>query len=116
MRFVKLDKEFLGKPETRASLNSDLPWVCAYLEIEPDGNADGHGGEAVLHESKVVGSIASVAFGHTYGKILAFAYVRPHVNVPGTEVEVVIHGKARAGRILGDAVYDPQSNRPRTDA
>ncbi|MEL7470327.1 MAG: FAD-dependent oxidoreductase [Pseudomonadota bacterium] len=118
MRFVKLDKAFFGKAETEVSAkaNGSMPWVCAYLEIEPDGEVDGHGGEAVLVDGEVVGSTASVAYGHTYGKVLAFAYVKPHANVPGRDIEVVVAGQPRPGRILGDAVYDPESRLPRTDA
>ncbi|MDP5218587.1 FAD-dependent oxidoreductase [Ruegeria sp. 2205SS24-7] len=113
LRFARTDKDYLGKDKTLAP---DLRWICAYLEIEPDGIVDGHGGEAVLLGGKVVGSTASVAYGHTVGKILAFAYVKPHVNVPGTEVEVVIAGAPRKGRVLGEPAYDPQSLLPRTDA
>jgi dimethylglycine dehydrogenase len=48
MRFVKPDKgEFLGREATLAALAKPLPWVCAYLEIEPHGDWDGNGGEAV---------------------------------------------------------------------
>ncbi|WP_170581897.1 FAD-dependent oxidoreductase [Ruegeria arenilitoris] len=112
LRFARTDKEYLGKDQT---LNPDLRWVCAYLEVEPDGHNDGHGGEAVLLNGKVVGSTASVAYGHTVGKILAFAYVKPQANVPGTDVQVVIAGVPRRGRILGAPAYDPQSLRPRTD-
>ncbi|WP_170598936.1 FAD-dependent oxidoreductase [Ruegeria arenilitoris] len=112
LRFARTDKEYLGKDRT---LNPDLRWVCAYLEIEPDGQNDGHGGEAVLLDGKVVGSTASVAYGHTVGKILAFAYVKPQANVPGTEVQVVIAGVPRRGRILGAPAYDPHSVLPRTD-
>ncbi|WP_170593038.1 FAD-dependent oxidoreductase [Ruegeria arenilitoris] len=112
LRFARTDKEYLGKDQT---LNPDLRWVCAYLEIEPDGENDGHGGEAVLLDGQVVGSTASVAYGHTVGKILAFAYVKPQANVPGTDVQVVIAGAPRRGRILGAPAYDPQSLRPRTD-
>ena len=72
-------------------------------------------GRAVVLDGEVVGSTASVAYAHTYCKILAFAYVKPHVNVPGTEIEVVIAGEPRNGKILGDAVYDPASELPRTD-
>jgi dimethylglycine dehydrogenase len=113
LRFARTDKDYVGKDKT---LNTDLPWVCAYLEIEPDGVADGHGGEAVRMDGKVVGSTASVAYGHTVGKILAFAYVKPEAAVPGTALEVVIMGAPRAARVLGEPAYDPQSILPRTDA
>lgn len=113
MRFARTDKDYLGRDKT---LNTDLPWVCAYLEIEPDGDIDGHGGEAVMLDGTVVGSTASVAYGHTVGKILAFAYIKPHAAAPGTALEVVIHGKPRAARVLGEPAYDPQSLLPRADA
>lgn len=120
MRFAKLDKEYLGVEQTRTSAeeaaNGAMKWVCAYLQIEPDGVEDGHGGEAILLGGKVVGSTASVAYGHTYGKILAFAYIKPYANVPGTEIEVIVAGEPRKGKILADAVYDPASVLPRTDA
>jgi dimethylglycine dehydrogenase len=86
------------------------------LEIEPDGVADGHGGEAVLLGDAVVGSTASVVFGPTVGKILAFAYIKPIAADPGTELSVIIHGVPRAAKVLGDAAYDPDSLKPRMDA
>ncbi|WP_300019796.1 FAD-dependent oxidoreductase [uncultured Roseobacter sp.] len=112
LRFARTDKYYLGRDQT---LNTDLPWVCAYLEIEPDGVADGHGGEAVMRDGKVVGSTASVAYGPTVGKILAFAYIKPEAAAPGTALEVVIHGAPRAAKVLGEPAYDPQSLLPRTD-
>ncbi len=113
LRFARTDKDYLGR---EATLNSDLPWVCAYLEIEPDGDVDGHGGEAVLQDGRIVGSTASVAYGHTVGKILAFAYVKPNAAVPGTVLEVVIHGQSRAALVLAEPAHDPQSLLPRADA
>ncbi|WP_350335544.1 FAD-dependent oxidoreductase [Coralliovum pocilloporae] len=116
MRFVKMDKgDFLGKAETQASLDEDLPWVCAYLSIEADGEEDGHGGEAVLKDGKVVGTTASVAYGHTVGSILAFAYMKPETATPGTELAVVIMGQERRARVLGEPAYDPESLKPRAD-
>ena len=120
MRFAKLDKAYLGVEPTRASAlaatKGEMPWVCAYMEIEPDGVEDGHGGEAVMYQGKVVGSTASVAYAHTYGKILAFAYIKPYANVAGAEIEVIIAGHPRKGRILDAPVYDADSLLPRTDA
>ncbi|WP_135505042.1 FAD-dependent oxidoreductase [Roseovarius aestuariivivens] len=112
LRFARTDKDYLGKDKM---LNTDLPWVCAYLEIEPDGRIDGHGGEAVTLDGAVVGSTASLVYGHTVGKILAFAYIKPKAAAPGTALEVIIHGKPRAARVLGEPAYDPQSLAPRTD-
>lgn len=116
MRFVKMDKEFCGKEKTQESLDKPLPWVCAYLEIEPAGIVDGHGGEAVLHNGNVVGSTASVVYGHSVGKILAFAYIKPAAAVPNTILEVVIAGEPRSARVLDEPAYDPMSELPRTDA
>ena len=113
LRFARTDKEYLGRDKT---LKTDLPWICAYLEIEPDGKADGHGGEAVMLNGQVVGSTASVAYGSTVGKILAFAYIKPEAAKPDTALEVVIHGKPRAARVLGEPAYDPESRKPRVDA
>ena len=114
MRFVRLDKgDFLGKSQTEESAASTLPWICTYLRIEADGVVDGHGGEAVLQEGRVVGSTASVAYGHTVGCILAFAYLKPHAAKPGTALEVIMAGSTRQACVLGEAAYDPQNLLPR---
>ena len=112
MRFVDTDKAFFGKEATLAG-GDELPWICAYLEIEPNGMEDGHGGEAVLLEGQVVGSTASVVFAHTLGKILAFAYVKPRAALAGTPLQVVIAGTPRKARVLAEPAYDPQSQLPR---
>ena len=117
MRFVKLDKgDFLGREATLASLDGERPWVCAYLEIEADGDCDGHGGEAVLRDGVVVGTTSSVAYGHSVGTVLAFAYVKPGAAEPGTALEVVILGTPRAARVLDAPAYDPEALLPRSDA
>ncbi|MEM7320245.1 MAG: glycine cleavage T C-terminal barrel domain-containing protein, partial [Pseudomonadota bacterium] len=114
LRFARRDKDYLGRGRTWNQ--SSKQWVCAYLQIEPDGINDGHGGEAVLQKGKVIGATASVVFSHTVGKILAFAYLAPAANVPGSEIDVLIAGQPRKGRILADPVYDPDNKRPRADA
>jgi dimethylglycine dehydrogenase len=114
MRFVQLDKDFVGRDASLANVQS-LPWICAYLEIEPDDNEDGHGGEAVLLDGAVVGSIASIVYGHTVGKILAFAYIKPLAAVAGTALEVVIAGRPRPAWVRMEPAYDPHSVRPRSD-
>ena len=116
MRFAKMDKDFIGKQKTQESLNKPLPWVCAYLHIEANGTEDGNGGEAVIHNGTVVGSLASVAYGHSVGNILAFAYIKPHAATAGTELTVVIAGKDRPAVVHDKPAYDPESILPRTDS
>ncbi len=114
MRFVRNDKNYLGKDESLANADS-LKWICAYLAIEPQGDEDGHGGEAVLLNGEVVGSTSSVAYGHSVNKVLAFAYIQQTASIPGTELTVIIAGKPRTASVLGEPAYDPQSLLPRTD-
>ncbi|MGC6439292.1 MAG: FAD-dependent oxidoreductase [Candidatus Puniceispirillaceae bacterium] len=117
MRFVKVDKgDFIGRDATIASAESnDRPWVCAYLAIEPDGVSDGHGGEAVMMDGQVVGSTSSVAYGHSVGKIMAFAYIKPEAAKPGQALEVMIMNAPRKAVVLGDAAYDSENLLPRAD-
>ena len=113
LRFARADKDYIGRDKT---LEPATRYVCAYLAIDADGAHDGHGGEGVLMDGQVVGSTASVAYGPTVGKVLAFAYVAPRAAEPGTALTVMIQGVPRSAVVLGDAAYDPQSLLPRTDA
>ena len=120
MRFVDLDKTgFIGKNTTRQSQEDaaagTLPWICTYMAIDTDGVCDGHGGEAVLRDGEVVGSTNSIVYGHSVGKVLAFAYVKTHAAAPGTELEVVVMNAPRRAIVLGEAAYDPENNLPRGD-
>ena len=116
MRFVKLDKgDFVGRQQTRDSLDNPLPWVCAYLSIETDGAYDGVGGEAVLMDGCVVGSTSSIAYGPSVERILAFGFITPQAAKPGTRLEVVIMGAPRQAIVLENAAYDPENLLPRMD-
>jgi len=114
MRFANRDKAFLGKDKSLANIDA-LPWKCAYLAIDPNGREDGHGGEAVLLDGAVVGATASVAFGHSVRKILAFAYLKPKAAAPGTKLTVLIAGQPRDAIVLDKPAFDPESILPRAD-
>ncbi len=113
MRFVRMDKEFRGKAATADALQRPLRWACSYLELDDDGRSDGNGGEAVLAGGRQIGTISSIAFGHSVGKLLAFAYVEAELAAPGSELQVLIMGEPRSARVLAEAAYDPQNRLPR---
>ncbi|MEI9424097.1 FAD-dependent oxidoreductase [Mesorhizobium sp. Cs1299R1N1] len=116
MRFVKLDKpDFKGKKATQAASEKPPKWICAYLQIDADAVADGNGGEAILKDDRQVGSVTSIAYSPSAGKILAFAYVAPEVAGPGTKLEVTIMGELRKAEVLAEPAFDPDNIRPRTD-
>lgn len=117
MRFVKLDKPgFVGKEATLSALEKDAKWICAYLEIEADGIADGNGGEAVLLGDQQVGSVTSIVYSPSTDKVLAFAYVSPDAAAPGTNLNVMIMGTSRKATVLAEPAFDPKNNHPRVDA
>ena len=54
-----------------------------------------------------------MVYGHTVGKGLAFAYVKPDAAVEGTALQVLVMGEPRAALVLAQAAYDPHSELPR---
>ena len=116
MRFVRMDKAFVGKAATETAIGQDLRYVCAYLSVAEDGIADGHGGEAVMAGERQIGLTSSIAYGHRVGKLLAFAFLHPDFAAPGTDLDVVVMGQRRAAKVLDQAAYDPENLLPRTDA
>ena len=113
MRFVSLDKEFIGKQAMVAAGTAPSRFVCAYLEIAQKDDVFGHGGEPLYHDGTLVGSTASVAYGPTVDKILAFAYIAPQSAKEGTDLTIMVHGEMRKAKVLGAPVYDPTSALPR---
>ncbi len=113
MRFAKLGKDgFIGKEATETSAAGDLPWICAYLEIETK-DSEPHGSEAVFANGRCIGAISSGGYGHHVKKALGFAYVDPSFSEPGTQLDVMIMGERCPAKVLAEPVYDPMSERPR---
>ncbi len=110
MRFVKLDKDFVGRDAVAKRAANGERSMIAYLEIEPGGR-DALGGEAVYRDGRLVGSVSSCAIGPTSGKHLAFAFVEPSSATSGTPLEVCVHGEMCKAQVLAEAVRDPENLR-----
>lgn len=110
LRFVALDKNFLGRETLVRQVAAGTSSKIAYLEIQAL-DVDASGGEAVYRGDQLVGSVSSGAQGATTGKSLAFAYLATPAAQPGTELEVSILGERRPARVLGQAVLDPGNQR-----
>ena len=117
-----------------------MKWICAYLVIDAHGDSDGdarpsdgharpcegharpcegharpcegHGGEALLHDDRLVGTVSSIAYGHSVEKILAFAYIKPEFAGAGTKLQIMIMGKIRDAVVQDQPAYDAENLRP----
>ncbi|MCP3991842.1 MAG: hypothetical protein GY724_22405, partial [Actinomycetia bacterium] len=55
----------------------------------------------------VMGVATSGAWGHTVGKSLAFVYVDPAFEAPGSAFELDLLGERRMATVMTDSAYDP---------
>lgn len=75
-----------------------------------DGFAPFHGGEAILHAGKVVGSTSSTGYGYTLGKTIAFGYL-PTELAGETAFEIEAFGKPYKATRGPRTLYDPKMER-----
>ena len=105
-RFVKLDKpEFIGKAALEAS---EPRRAFASLEIHA-AHAPAQGGDSIVRDGRIVGTVTSAGWGHRTGKNLAMGFVEPDCADVGTALQVEIIGEATDATVISDCVYDPRS-------
>ena len=112
MRFVKFDKDFVGKEALARLAETGSSSVIAYLDVAMDCT-DVLGGEAVYRNGEKVGSVSSGGFGPVTGRSLAFAFVRSDAAKPGNELQVMVFGEMHKATVLAEPVLDPQNLRLR---
>ena len=112
MRFVDPAKRgYIGREALAA--NMDKPrWKLALLDVDVT-DTDPLGGEGVFLSNRRVGVVTTTRYGHTTGRSLAWAYVDPGLDVPGTGLDVLVLGTPIAARVLDGPVWDPDAVRPR---
>ena len=113
-RFSRQD----GFQGAAVSLAPAEKWKVALLRLdEPEGGAEADpiGSESIWKDGRSVGSITSGGFGYGIGAYLAWAYLRPKMTEPGTELDVMTLGKMRRAIVVDGAVWDAANERPRQD-
>ena len=107
-RLVKMDKDFIGKEAIAKQLDSDSTYRLELLEVDVEDH-DAHGGEAVLSNGKLVGSVTSGRYAFHVGKSLAMAYLKTASYADGSPLAIIILGKEYPARVLSQPPYDPQN-------
>ena len=109
---VALDKgEFLGRAALRKIKSEGINRQLASFTIE--GFAPLHGGEAIVHEGKVVGSVSSAGFGHTLRCSIALGYL-PVELAKQSEFSIEAFGKSYPARRGARCLYDARMERLRS--
>jgi len=109
-RFVKLDKPtFIGKAALEAA-----DALRAFVSLEIDcTHAPAQGGDSIVQDGRIVGTVTSAGWGHRVGKNLAMAFVDPACADLGTRLQVEIIGEVTDATVVQDCLYDPANERVR---
>jgi len=104
-RFVKMDKpDFIGKQK----LQSDTlrqSFVSLTLDCT---HAPAHGGDSILHDGLVIGTVTSAGWGYRVGKNIAMGFVNPEFAASGTQLQVEVIGEAVKAEVVDDCLYDAE--------
>ena len=121
-RFVDLesDRDFLGRDATLARRRQEdaigLDMVLVYCEVATT-DSDCRGNEPCYDPSgdgsRCMGITTGGAWGHTVGKSLAFAYVDPVFEAPGSTFEITLFGERHTATVLAEPAHDPTNERVR---
>src|SRR5579862_1750548 len=102
--------EFLGREALQKIKAAGVTRQLASLTVE--GFAPLHGGEAIVHEGKVVASTTSAGYGHTLSKSIVFGYL-PAALAGAQDFAIEAFGKSYPARRGPRTLYDPGMERLR---
>ena len=108
-RFVKMEKDFIGKEALEKMHNQGPRRVLITLELESD-TTPAHPGDSILKDGKVVGTVTSAGWGYRVGKNLAYAFVDPEAT---EDLTALVMGEEIPCEITEKVLYDPTNERVR---
>ena len=110
-RFIKPDKEFLGKDALMKAHKKGDRWKFVTLEVHGVKKADARGSEAIYSKGELVGRATHGGYGWRVGKSLALAMVKP--EFVDKELEIGILGERHKVSVLDESPFDPDNDRLR---
>ena len=105
-RFVDQSKDFIGKEVVEGRTREELSMVLVYCQVDTD-DTECRGNEPVYLNDALVGITTSGTWSHSTNKSLAFAYVHPDLEEPGSVFEVQLMGQRRHATVLDSPAVDP---------
>ncbi len=114
-RFIKLDKDFIGKEALMQCREKGNAWEFVTLEVHGVEDVDARGSEAIYKDGELIGRATHGGFGYRTGKSLALAMVQPGNEAVGNEMEIRILGKHYKATVVEESPFDPNNERLRAD-
>ncbi len=114
-RFIKLDKDFIGKDALVKRHGEGDNWRFVTLEVHGIDDADARGSEAIYKGDELIGRATHGGYGYRLGKSLALAMVQPGHEGEGTELDIRILGQRYKATVIGESPFDPANERLRAD-
>jgi len=111
-RFIKWDKDFIGKAAAEAERDTPPARTLAVFEVDAD-DADVVAYEPIFIDGRVQGFCTSGGYSHWTGKSIAYGLIPREQATPGLEVEIEILGDLRPARLLTDPIFDATGERMR---
>ncbi len=106
---VALEKsEFIGREALEKINKQNIHRRMTTLRL--DGFVPLHGGEPILHDGKLLGSVTSAGFGYTVGHTIAFALLRADLD-EDAPLEIQAFGKSHNAIKSARCLYDPKMQR-----
>ena len=112
-RFVKLDKSDCIGVTALAAKGGKKRRAFVTIKISSDF-APAHGGDSVMHEDNVIGTVTSAAYGHRVGENLAMAFVDVEHAAIGHELTLWVQGKMLPGTVVEPCRFDPENQNMRS--
>ncbi len=111
MRFVKMDKDFIGKEGLKRQMAAGPRARFVTLELQ-EKDAPAHPGDSIMFEGQAVGTITSAGWGHRTGQNIAMGFIKPDA---GTQDLSILHiGRETAAVAIPSCIYDAGNELPRS--
>jgi dimethylglycine dehydrogenase len=109
-RFIKPEKQFIGRDAVVAGKEKGLKWVFSTLVVTGNTAVDARGSEAIYNAAgEVVGRATSGGFGWRIGKSLALAMLAPDHSAVGTRLKIKILGDLYDAEVVVESPFDPDN-------
>ncbi len=108
-RFVQMDKDFVGKDALLRMVESGPRKKFVTMKIKTS-EALAHGGDSVIKDGQLIGSITSAGWVYRVGKNIAMAFVDPKYSEIGSTFDIEVLDRTFPAEVCVACLYDTEND------